>query len=119
MRAAIAVLILALATTGCATMFNDGGPVMVTSQRPAQLLEGSEVIGSAPGEITETGLIEARAEGCEPHTQRVSRSISGWFFANLLTGVFPLTMAIDAITGNMWNYSPSQFHVPCQPVTGG
>lgn len=114
--ATAALVILAFALTGCATMFNDSGPVMVSSQRPAELLRDGQVIGSAPGEITATGLIEARQEGCEPHVQQVRRSISGWFWANLLTGFFPVTMAIDAATGDMWNYSPQQFHVPCQPA---
>lgn len=117
------VLLLATATTGCATLFSDGEQLIkVTSNVDgANVLLDGEPVGHTPlqfeldrdtfahHELTLT------ADGYESETINVKKNLNTTALFNC-TSVF--SWSTDALSGNMMEYSPGAYYVELHRESG-
>ncbi len=116
-------VIAALATTvlaGCATIFNGGTQAVSFQSAP----EGATVtITNAAGEKVHSGVTPATVtlkrgagyfkpetytvsltkEGFAPKEIQITGSVGGWYFGNILFGGLIGMLAVDPVTGAMFN----------------
>ena len=109
-----ALLLLAFALAGCATLFAGGPSTLEATSTPSGahvtavgIANGERLTGTTPTSFTlaKTSDYELTFEldGYRSETIVVRRTVNGWFFGNFLLGVIP--MVIDAATSNMWSHT--------------
>lgn len=117
-------VVLAVALSGCATLFA-GGPdtVMVQSNPPgARVFVDDQLVGQTPMAVTldrgvSRGLIRVEADGYQPVIVQRSKVINGWFWANLCLGGV-IGMVIDAVTGDIKRFDDTPISVGLTPGYG-
>lgn len=113
MKTLIAIAILALATSGCATIFQSGPdhvPVTSSPSGAKVFLDGKEV-GVTPIEVSierdAEGVIRIEKDGYNPYTKDLDKKINWWLIADV---IYIIPAGVDLITHN-------QGHYPTKPVT--
>ena len=108
-----------LLTPGCASIFSSThGNISIRSEpSPAGIIirdnDGNEVFtGTTPVEVSlpkKVGffrgadyIVMVSKPGCEPRSITVNRSISGWYWGNILLGGLIGMLIVDPATGAMW-----------------
>ncbi len=114
------LLILVVALTGCATLFNDKTPSvgMRSNLDAAEVYVNGSYVGEAPIEvdlsIRKDHTILFRKEGYRDKTYRVTRSAGlGWIVLDILGGLVPLI--VDAATGDWFMLDTDEVNVVLQP----
>jgi len=122
----VALLIIPLFFTGCASII-DGGPKVVqinTNPEGAKLTvfnkAGKEIsVNTTPATIAlKRGGFYSREDyrfhfempGYYPYDTHVKSSIDGWYFGNVLFGGLLGLVIIDPATGDMWTLSPRELN---------
>jgi hypothetical protein len=124
MKRSLFALAVAMALSGCASIFNgqtqavtiqsvpDGATVSVTNRA------GEKVhTGTAPVTLTlkrgagyfksETYTLAFAKEGFAPKEMTITGSMSGWYIGNILFGGLIGMLAVDPVTGAMYNLPDS------------
>lgn len=127
MRTVIALLLIAGMTANCASIAHGTRQDISVQSNPV----GADVVVkcakdapfNAPPTPTEITLKRNRGgcviivskEGYEPRSFRLTRRLSGWYFANILIGGV-IGLIIDAADGAMFNQSPSEIVAVLPPA---
>ena len=100
--------------TSCASIINTGRqPVSIHSNpEGATILVNDSIYGTTPRTIEmkrkkKDRLVKIQMDGYETYQIQMARSLSGWFFGNILIGGI-IGMGIDALTGGMYIIQPEQ-----------
>jgi hypothetical protein len=124
----LALVVLVLASTGCATVM--GGPRekinISSSPAGATILLNGEDIGTTPKVINISRFrapdLALQLEGCEPYAVQIQRNFrTGPFLLNIITPpLFFFGMGVDAATGAMFDLSPDVVNplLSCPARTG-
>lgn len=107
------LLALLLAPAACATIIHGTSQDIAIHSTPEN---AAVVVDSAP--IGHTPLVYKMSrnrehtvtltlDGYQPETIHLTRSVSGWFFGNILIGGL-VGIAVDAVTGGMYNLKPGE-----------
>lgn len=121
-RAYLMIGVLGALLTGCATISNqttqsvsittgNGKSVVATINRQKMSLPTEVEISRVDGAVVQ---VLAQDNKCYESTQLVIKGkdkISGWFWANILTGG-TTGSTTDAVSGGMWEYANQNFIVP-------
>jgi hypothetical protein len=115
------VVLLAFATSGCATIISGGGKQQVTfNSEPmeATVTVGGKVVGRTPVTIqvdrAKNVPLVIEKEGYKPYNVQLSTSFNGWFFGNILIGGL-LGSTTDGVSGAIHEFSPNQYYVTLAP----
>jgi hypothetical protein len=121
----VAVLVL---LAGCATIFGGGALQKVSikaDQASATFLIkdqlGNVVFeGKEPGVLTlpkkSTYSVEVTMDGFAKQSVMISQGVNGWFWGNLCFGGIP-GMAVDYLTGSIWELQPSNVSIKLRVAT--
>ncbi|WFB36220.1 PEGA domain-containing protein [Kiritimatiellota bacterium B12222] len=105
--------------SGCASVFSGKTQEMSFMTEPDDVtisIDG-RTIGKTPltTYITRKNnqILTFEKEGFKPVKMDLATSTNGWFFANILGGIFigPFFSTTDASTGAIYEYSPSQYYI--------
>jgi hypothetical protein len=107
------LLLVTAGTMACATIINGSSQDVAISSTPTGArvtLDGREygvtpVVASLARKKKHTVRIDL--EGFAPHELQLNQSVSGWIAGNILFGGL-IGLAIDAVTGSMYNLKPDQ-----------
>jgi len=110
----VALVVLALVSTACATV--TGGPRqkinISSSPAGATILLNGKDVGTTPKVINISRFrapdLALQLEGCEPYAVQIQRDVrTGSFLLNLITPpLFIVGMGVDAASGAMYSLSP-------------
>jgi hypothetical protein len=123
-KAALAASTLAIALTGCASIFNgqtqavtiksdpDGANLVVTNRAGDKVHSGTSPAtltlkrgaGYFKSEIYRVTLMK---EGYAPKELMITSSVSGWYIGNILFGGLIGMLAVDPATGGMYTFPES------------
>jgi hypothetical protein len=115
------LLALILTLSGCATIVNGSSQsVGIRSDPPgARVYVDGVARGETPAEVDvkrkDRHEVRLELEGHETYAVRLNRSVSPWFAGNLLYGGL-IGLGVDAITGSMYQVSPSTVYVVLDPA---
>ena len=105
------IFVMAISVISCSTIMNGDKDQMKVDSKPADaiiLVDGIE-IGRTPAMLNlkrgETHIIEIKKEGYETYRLQTSKSITGWFWGNLVCGGI-IGFVIDLATGNAYDIDP-------------
>jgi hypothetical protein len=120
-----AVVLLSVALMGCGTIIK-GGTQEVVIRTPApdaeivvKSFKGRDVYQGPPGIVKlareDSYVVTVAAPGYRERKITITKSISGWMFANLIW-VIPILwgvgIAVDAASGGLWTLGDSEVDVP-------
>lgn len=119
---------LILFASGCATVIKGRYQLVSFSSTPeaATVTLNGRTLGQTPLTIElkkSTGQeVVFEKEGYKPLAMKLETRTSNWFWANLFPGILIFGVgacgsATDAVTGAVYEYSPSQYLVTLQPVS--
>lgn len=111
-----AILVTSAVSTGCATMFSGSDQAIKLKVYPEDAtttVDGEQV---TPGDLKMTRekqhVVEITKPGFETRRIQMKQDLNGWFFANILWGpFFWIGMIVDAMTGSLYELSPSHVTV--------
>lgn len=124
MKQVILAAALAVALSGCATLFNGQSQAITISSAP----EGAQVtvsnragqrvhVGETPVTLTlkrgagyfkpEVYTLAFAKEGYAPQQLTITGSVHGWYFGNILLGGLIGMLAVDPVTGAMYSLPKS------------
>lgn len=120
---AFAGLYLLLAIAGCASIINGKTQEVVIDSSP----QGAriEVNGATRGTTPATIVIERkgnvpirkRKDGYKPITVVPTKSMSGWFWGNIISGGF-FGSTTDAVLGGVSKFDPDSYFITLEPENG-
>ena len=102
---------LLLTTTSCSSIFNGSQQdvQIKSSENGAQITINGNSRGQTPATIKlqrgKSHLIEIKKEGYETYRITTEKSLTGWFWGNLLCGGL-VGMVIDLASGNAYDIEP-------------
>lgn len=108
---ALALSLVGLFTTGCATIMHGSKQAIAVSSSPsgATITVDNQPAGTTPTTVTLTRkdlhVISIDAPGYRKYDLQLTRGTSGWVWGNIIFGGIP-GLAIDAITGSIYKLSP-------------
>ncbi len=123
--ATCAVASYAFAAAGCATIVAQGGQKVMVNSAP----QGATVtVKNRTGEVVTTGTTPIRLylkkgagyfkaqnytlnfskPGYAPYEVKLTPTVSGWYFGNILIGGLVGMLAVDPATGAMYRLTPKQ-----------
>jgi hypothetical protein len=106
------VLITIAFLTSCSSIFNGDMQEVQVKSTPAtaKIFLNGNYLGETPGVIKlkrgETHIIEIKKDGFQTFKITTSKTITGWFWGNLLCGGV-LGFIIDLATGNAYDVEPA------------
>jgi hypothetical protein len=127
------VALLAIASTGCATIVAKSTQKVQVNSEPA----GAQVtITNRAGNVVHTGttpltavlrkgagyfkkesyLLRFSKDGYQPQDLQLHGEMSGWYIGNLLFGGLIGMVAVDPNTGAMWRLAPKSASVTLTPL---
>jgi hypothetical protein len=120
-KSVVGVLLLSLVfLTGCASIFNHGGYLSVDTTPPSAKVvikgmdSGERLTLTTPCTFMPSRKSDYQVTismaGYQSETIVIRRSISGWFWGNILIGGL-IGMAIDWSTANMYEHSPMNLNI--------
>lgn len=118
----VALVVLSLVGTGCATILRSTGQGMSITSQPsgAEVLVDNTVEGVTPMTTKlrrkDNHTIVIRLAGYEPYETILTRQTSGWVFGNVLFGPGVVVgIAVDAISGGMYKFDAKAVDTEMQP----
>lgn len=115
-------LVLTFLLTGCATIMHGTNQDIGISSNPtgAEVTVDGTLRGATPL-VTEmkrgnNHIVKLQLPGYAPYEATFTKSVSGWVVGNLLFGGL-IGLAVDAITGGLYNLSPEQLAAQLGPGT--
>lgn len=122
---AISLLIVGFTVGGCASIVHGGNRAITISTEPAGAKAaitktGGEVVSVSTTPCTvsldpKRGYFKGQAytlklelAGYKSVQVELQPSLSGWYFGNILFGGVIGMLAVDPVTGSMWNIEPSK-----------
>ena len=108
-------IVIAFGAAGCATIFNGTHQNMLVASEPsgAAIFVNGMKVGETPETIKlshrHSVTITISMPGYKTKTMKLTRSIDGWFWGNILLGGV-IGMVVDASTGAMYTFSPSKIN---------
>ena len=118
----LSLVVMLLHLSACATTFCGRSQVVRVAAQPSDATvqtgdaarEGSS---DMPLTRSQNHTVQVERTGFTPQTVEIDRQVNEWFWLNFLWGPgFVLGMAVDAVTGAMWNLDPPAVDVALQPV---
>jgi hypothetical protein len=123
--ASISVALAALLSGGCASIVHSGNRSITLSTEPAgakatvKKLEGQVVsVQTTPCTVSldpRRGYFKGQAyrvtfelDGYKSTEVELRPSLSGWYFGNIVFGGVIGMLAVDPVTGSMWNIEPNK-----------
>ncbi|MCX5765610.1 MAG: PEGA domain-containing protein [Gemmatimonadetes bacterium] len=117
--ATVGLLLLA----GCATIMHGTSQGLGLSSSPtdAKVTVDNKPLGNTPVVATlsrkDTHIIRFEMAGFLPYEATVTRKVSGWVWGNIIFGGL-IGLAVDAITGGLYELSPEQVTATLGKQTG-
>ena len=105
------LIVFILCLTSCSTIFNGSYDDVNANSNPsdAKIFVNGMEIGKTPAILRlqrgETHIIEIKKEGFKEYRIQTNKSITGWFWGNLLCGGL-LGLVFDLATGNAYDIEP-------------
>lgn len=115
------VIIFAFALTSCSTLLNTTTQnVEIKSVPPnAKITIDGKKYGTTPQIVNiprkDNHVVKIELSGYDTYETQLTTKMSAWFWGNALNGFIP-GMAIDLITGSMYNLLPGAVNVQLQPA---
>ena len=123
--ASLAILALAGASGGCATIVARSSQTIIVGSVPegaaVSITNASGVAvhsGNTPMSVTlkkgrgyfkpEHYTVRINKEGFQPHELKIDGAINGWYFGNIIFGGLIGMLAVDPSTGAMYTLSPKE-----------
>ena len=109
----IGLLIACVIVAGCASIIHGGSQDIGVSTSPAgaKVTVDNQSTGITPfvAKLSRKGdhIIRLELDGYQPTEVRLTKSVSGWVWGNLVFGGV-VGIAVDATTGAMYSLSPNQ-----------
>lgn len=119
----IAVVVFSFLMASCSTIFNgDKSQVKVNSTpSDAKVFVNGNEMGRTPAVLNlkrgERHVIEIKMDGYQTYKLETSKTITGWFWGNLVCGGI-LGFVIDLATGNAYDVDPGFIQVTLEKSTG-
>ena len=106
----------------CASLVNGTTQAITVNSNvmDAQVLFNGQVIGRTPLTMKVRrggGRLTVQKPGYAPHTVHLQSNVSGWFWANIISGG-TLGSSTDWASGGMYEYSPDSFFASLVPEEG-
>ena len=97
---------------GCGTIMNGTSSMVTINSIPrANVSIDGKKYGMTPVKLSlshkKNHLVHLEANGYRPYDQKISKSFSAWYLANIIFGGV-VGFVIDPISGGMWNVSPKK-----------
>lgn len=109
------------AGTGCATIMAGGPDKIPVTSTPsgAKVYVDSQPVGQTPTVVVldrerSQGNIRVEAPGYEPTVLTRSKSINGWFWANICIGGV-VGIVVDLVTGDIKRFDDTPVHIMLTP----
>jgi hypothetical protein len=119
----LAAALVALALSGCATLFAGGSETLTVNSEPSGArvtMQTGETLGTTPFTATldpsRSYTLTFNRAGYSPTTVQVARKVDGIAFLNLLC---VLCWGIDFATGAVWGLESNHLNVTLTPGGGG
>jgi hypothetical protein len=129
------IVIVALLSSGCASIFNSGNRNIAINSQPS----GAQVTVAKTntGEMLYSGVatpltvslppkagyfrgqhytVSFKLAGYQSATVQIVPTISGWYFGNILLGGAIGMVIVDPLTGSMWNLTPDKIQQNLSPA---
>ena len=113
-------VVLVVMLSGCASIVSGQKQQLTFNSEPADatVLINGAVVGKTPMSF----MVDRKAdetvsftkEGYKPQTLRLSTTLNGWFWGNIVLGGF-LGSTTDAASGAMHEYAPNQYYITLVP----
>ena len=116
----IYVLVLVLATSGCATVIDGSSQTVTFNSSPngARIYANGMEIGTTPLIMSlkrsKTTMILAKKNGYEDQQLSLQTKLNNWFWGNFLLGAFSTTT--DYASDAMIEYSPNMYYITLNPI---
>jgi hypothetical protein len=116
----IYVLVLVLATSGCATVIDGSSQTVTFNSSPngARIYANGIEIGTTPLitslKRSKTTMILAKKNGYEDQQLSLQTKLNNWFWGNFLLGAFSTTT--DYASDAMIEYSPNMYYITLNPI---
>jgi len=110
-----------LLLNGCSTMINTTTQEVEVKSTPAnaKITVDGKRFGTSPQVVNidrgSDHVIKFELDGYEPYETQLTRRMSLWFWANAANGFIP-GMAVDYLTGSMYNLLPERVATELTPV---
>jgi hypothetical protein len=111
--ALVAATGLALWLAGCATIIHGTGQEVAISSRPsgAKVTVDNMSYGQTPVVVSlarsNQHMVKIEMDGYQPFEMAIRKTVSGWVWGNIIFGGL-IGLAVDAISGGMYNLTPDQ-----------
>ncbi|MEQ8278386.1 MAG: hypothetical protein RMA76_38440 [Deltaproteobacteria bacterium] len=120
LAALAAILVTSAISTGCATMFSGSEQDISLKVYPEDATTKVDNEPVDPGALKMTRekqhIVTIEKPGFETRRIQMKQDLNGWFFANILWGpFFWVGMIVDAMTGSLYELSPSNVTVTLDP----
>ncbi len=120
----VAILVTSAVSTGCATMFSGSEQAINLKVYPEDATTTVDGEAVTPGDLKMTRekqhIVEIAKPGFETRRIQMKQDLNGWFFANIAWGpFFWVGMIVDAMTGSLYELSPSHVTVTLDPEGTG
>ncbi len=119
----LSLIAIIIGLVGCASIMSGSKQEVSISSEPenAKIFVNGNQIGTTPSKILlkrgEKHIIEIRANGYETYRISTSKTITGWFWGNLICGGL-IGFVIDLATGNAYDVDPSKIDVILEKGSG-
>jgi hypothetical protein len=115
----------ALAASGCASIVHGGNRSITINTNPVgakasitKVGGGTVVVQNTPCTVSldpkrgyfkgQAYVLKLELEGYKPTEIELRPALSGWYFGNILFGGLIGMIAVDPVTGSMWNIEPGK-----------
>jgi hypothetical protein len=111
----VVLAVISMSFTQCATIISGSKQIISIESEPkkAKLLVDGVGIGYTPFATKlarrSTHQIELQMEGYETYHMKITKTVNGWVFGNILIGGL-IGIAIDGATGSMFSLRPSDVY---------
>jgi hypothetical protein len=119
-RTPLVLIVTCIFLSSCASIINTGRQsVSIHSTPPgATILINDSVYGTTPRTVDmkrkkKDRVVKIQMDGYETYQIQMARSLSGWFFGNILIGGL-IGMGIDALSGGMYIVQPERIDATLQ-----
>ena len=121
MRIRLSILVLAMVTSGCATILDGSSQPVNFNSSPngARIYVNGMEVGTTPLNMltkrSKTTMILAKKNGYEDQSLVLQTKVNAYFWGNILAGGF-LGSTTDEVSGAMIEYSPNMYHITLNPI---
>lgn len=121
MRIRLSILVLAMVTSGCATILDGSSQPVNFNSSPngARIYVNGMEVGTTPLNMlmkrSKTTMILAKKNGYEDQSLVLQTKVNAYFWGNILAGGF-LGSTTDEVSGAMIEYAPNMYYITLNPI---